>query len=65
MFQVSEIGNVFANTGTKRAMEKWGSQLNSACLKGLKISFHRILIVVGSRVSGGGEGFDCVREPFI
>jgi hypothetical protein len=43
-------------------MSKRRPQLDSAGLKGPEISFHRILIVVGSCVSGRGKGLDYVKQ---
>ena len=60
-FQISEIGNIFVyNVGIKRVMNKRRPRLDSACLKGSKIPLYRILIIVGSCVSGGGKGLDYV-----
>ena len=59
IFQISEIGNVFAyNAGTKKVMDKQRSRLDSTCLKDPEISFHRILIIIGSHISDRRKGYN-------
>ena len=58
-FQISEIGNIFVYIiGIKRAMNKGRPRLDSACLKGPKISFHRILIIMSRDIIGEKEECD-------